>query len=76
MAQTDLRHVFFRQLTIYGSTMGTKADLFDILDHVAKGRLKPVIDSQIAMTRDAIVAAHERLEARGPFGKILVIPAT
>ena len=76
MAQTDLRHVFFRQLTIYGSTMGTKADLLDILDHVAKGRLKPVIDSQIAMTRDAIVAAHERLEARGPFGKILVIPAT
>jgi len=73
-ATTDLRHVFFRQLTIYGSTMGTRADLFDLLDHVGRRSLRPIIDSQIPLTREAVVAAHERLEARGPFGKILVVP--
>src|SRR5262249_55222909 len=41
-ARTDLRHVFFRQIEILGSTMGTRSDLLAILDHVAAGRLKAV----------------------------------
>ena len=39
-ARTDLRHVFFRQLEILGSTMAPKGDLFPILDHVGAGRLQ------------------------------------
>src|SRR5262249_54283439 len=34
-AKTDLRHVFFRQIAILGSTMGSKAMMFPILDHAA-----------------------------------------
>ncbi len=40
-ARTDLRHVFFRQLEILGSTMGPKGDLFPLLDLAGAGRLRP-----------------------------------
>jgi NADPH:quinone reductase-like Zn-dependent oxidoreductase len=56
-ARTDLRHVFFRQLEILGSTMGQKGDLFPILDHVAKGRLRPVVDRVMPLAEAR--AAHE-----------------
>ena len=35
----DLRHVFFRQVEVLGSTMGPKGDLFGILRHVEAGKL-------------------------------------
>ena len=33
----DLRHIFFRQVEVLGSTMGSKADLLAVLGHVAAG---------------------------------------
>lgn len=71
-AETDLRHVFFRQLSILGSTMAPKGDLFPILEHVVQGRLKPVID-RVMPLRDAR-EAHELLESSGSFGKIILKP--
>jgi NADPH:quinone reductase-like Zn-dependent oxidoreductase len=71
-ARTDLRHVFFRQIEILGSTMAQKGALFTVLDHVAAGRLRPVIDRQMPLW-DA-VAAHRLLEGRGAFGKIVLLP--
>ena len=71
-ARTDLRHVFFRQLQILGSTMGPKGDLFTILDHVAAGRLRPVVD-QVYPFAEA-PDAHRRLEDRAQFGKIVLTP--
>jgi len=41
---TDLRHVFYRQLSVLGSTMGTAGELVQVLRHVAERRLRPVID--------------------------------
>ena len=41
---TDLRHVFFRQLSILGSTMGTAAELVQVLRFVGEGKLRPVVD--------------------------------
>ena len=69
-AQTDLRHVFFRQLQILGSTMGPKGDLFTILDHVEAGRLRPVLDRTYPLEEAAM--AHQRLEQRSQFGKIVL----
>jgi NADPH:quinone reductase-like Zn-dependent oxidoreductase len=69
-AKTDLRHVFFRQLQIFGSTMARKGDLYTILEHVAAGWLRPVIDKVFKLA-DAR-AAQERLEHREQFGKIIV----
>jgi NADPH:quinone reductase-like Zn-dependent oxidoreductase len=71
-ARTDLRHVFFRQLEILGSTMAPKGDLYPILDHIAAGRLQPVIDR--VMPLDEAQAAHRLLESRAQFGKIVLKP--
>jgi NADPH:quinone reductase-like Zn-dependent oxidoreductase len=71
-AKTDLRHVFFRQLSILGSTMGSKGSLFTILDHVAAGRLKPVVDRTLPLAQAA--EAHRLLDERAQFGKIVLIP--
>jgi NADPH:quinone reductase-like Zn-dependent oxidoreductase len=71
-ARTDLRHVFFRQLEILGSTMGPKGDLFPILDLVGAGRLKPIVDKIMPLA--AAQEAHRLLQGRAIFGKIVLTP--
>jgi NADPH:quinone reductase-like Zn-dependent oxidoreductase len=71
-ATIDLRHVFFRQVEILGSTMGSKGDLLRILPHFASGALRPVIDRVLPLERAA--EAHTLLEERKAFGKIVLTP--
>jgi NADPH:quinone reductase-like Zn-dependent oxidoreductase len=71
-ARTDLRHVFFRQIEILGSTMGAKGDLFDILALIGAGRLRPVVDRTMPLA--SAQAAHRLLEERAAFGKIVLLP--
>ncbi len=66
----DLKHVFFKNLSILGSTMGSKADLIRIVQLVAEGKLRPVIDSVLPM--EEYPHACERVERREVFGKIVV----
>jgi NADPH:quinone reductase-like Zn-dependent oxidoreductase len=68
----DLRHIFFRQIEVLGSTMGSKADLLAVLAHVAAGRLSPVVHG--AMPLAAAADAHRLLENRGAFGKLVLEP--
>jgi NADPH:quinone reductase-like Zn-dependent oxidoreductase len=69
-ARTDLRHVFFRQIAILGSTMGSKSVLFDVVDHVRAGRLRPVVDRVLPLADAA--EAHRVLEEREGFGKVVL----
>lgn len=69
-ATTNLAHVFFRQLEILGSTMGTKADFPRMLNLVEKGELAPVVD-RVFPLEDAPLA-HARLEQREQFGKVVL----
>jgi NADPH:quinone reductase-like Zn-dependent oxidoreductase len=66
----DLRHVFFRQIEILGSTMGPKGALFGILEHVKAGTLRPVVDRVLPLWQAA--EAHRALESREAFGKIVL----
>ena len=68
--EIDLRHVFFRQIEILGSTMGSKASLFRILALAEAGALKPVVDRVLPLW-DAR-AAHAVLESRAAFGKVVL----
>ncbi|MCP5468280.1 MAG: zinc-binding dehydrogenase [Deltaproteobacteria bacterium] len=69
---TDLRQIFFRQIQVLGSTIGSRGSQFEILRHISSGKLKPILDQEFAL-KDAH-AAHERLEAGKQFGKIVLIP--
>jgi NADPH:quinone reductase-like Zn-dependent oxidoreductase len=66
----DLRYLFTRQLSILGSFMGSKAELYSVLELVRRGLLKPVIDTVMPLERAR--EAHERLERREQFGKIVL----
>jgi NADPH:quinone reductase-like Zn-dependent oxidoreductase len=68
----DLRHIFFRQVEVLGSTMGSKADLLAVLDHVVAGRLSPVVHEVMPLARAA--DAHRLLEARAAFGRVVLEP--
>jgi NADPH2:quinone reductase len=65
-----LHRIWWKQLTIYGSTMGTKADFEGAYELVASGKAQPVID-EVFPLEDAR-AAHERMEAGEQLGKIVL----
>ncbi len=67
----DLRTVFFKQLEILGSTMGSKGDLAAALPLMRDGRLRPVIDRVMPLWDAA--EAHRILERREAFGKIVLV---
>lgn len=64
-----LHRLWWKQLDLLGSTMGTNADFAGAYDLVAAGAT-PVIDSVFPL--DQARAAHERLESGRQFGKILL----
>ena len=72
--QFDLRTLFGRNITVQGTRMGRKSGLTDVLNHVEAGRLTPVIDSVYPLSDAA--KAHQRMESRQNFGKIILIPNT
>ena len=65
-----LHRVWWKQLTILGSTMGTKADFEGAYELVASGRARPVLDEVVPLAE--IRAAHARLEAGEQLGKIVL----
>ncbi len=65
-----LHRIWWKQLSILGSTMGTKADFEAVYELIASGRARPVVDE--VFTLSEIGAAHERLEAGEQLGKIVV----
>jgi NADPH:quinone reductase-like Zn-dependent oxidoreductase len=71
-ARTDLRQVFYRQLSILGSFMGSKAELLDAMKFIESGEIRPVVDRSFPLAEAR--KAHELMEDRGQFGKLVLIP--
>ena len=69
-AQTDIRQVFYRHLTILGSFMGSKAELLEAMKFVETGRIKAVVDQVLPLAEAR--RAHEMMEDRAQFGKIIL----
>jgi NADPH:quinone reductase-like Zn-dependent oxidoreductase len=65
-----LHRVWWKQLTILGSTMGTKTDFEGAYDLIASGRARPVVDDVFPLGE--IRGAHARLEAGEQLGKIVL----
>ncbi|HSK16782.1 MAG TPA: zinc-binding dehydrogenase [Gaiellaceae bacterium] len=66
----NLHRIWWKQLTILGSTMGTREDFAGVYDLVASGRAKPVVDRVFPLAEAA--AAHEHLEAGRQLGKVVL----
>lgn len=64
-----LHRLWWKQLTIYGSTMGTKQDFEGAYELVKSGRVRPIIDTVLPL--EEARAGHERMEAGEQFGKIV-----
>lgn len=69
---TDLRHVFWKQLSILGSTMGSPAEYRSVMAQVFRGELRATVDRVLPL--EEARAAHERLESGGVFGKLVLRP--
>lgn len=61
-----------RNLSILGSYMGRRSELYPILKLVSERKLKPVIDSVMPLSH--CTRAHARMERREHFGKLVMLP--
>lgn len=68
----DLKVLFYKRLSLLGSTMGSKGDLFRILQLVEEGKLKPVLDRTLPLEQAA--EAHALLADRKAFGNVVLLP--
>lgn len=68
----DLRVLFYKRISLLGSTMGSKGELFRVLKLVEEGRLKPVLDRALPLAQAA--DAHRLLEQRAQFGNVVLVP--
>ena len=68
----DLNVLFGKHLTLLGSWMGRRRDMADVLAHLASGALTPSVDAVMPLADGR--KAHERIEAREHFGKIVLVP--
>jgi zinc-binding alcohol dehydrogenase/oxidoreductase len=66
----EVRRIFWKQIAVLGSTMGTPREFQEMLGLFGPGGLRPVID-QVFPLADA-PAAHRRMEEAGQFGKIVL----
>lgn len=70
--RTDLRFLFAKRQSLLGSFMGTLSDLHKVLKFVFRKQLHPVIDRVYPLSE--IRAAHQRLENKEQFGKVILLP--
>ncbi|MDZ7745428.1 MAG: zinc-binding dehydrogenase [Halobacteriales archaeon] len=70
--EVNIADLFWQQYDILGSTMGANADIDAVLDLVWDGTFEPQIRDVLPMSE--VAQAHEMLEEREGFGKVVVVP--
>ncbi len=74
LVEVDLRTLFWRQASIRGSMMSSPSEFDEVLGHLAAGRLRAVIDTELPFERAA--EAFRRFDAGDLFGKVVVAGPT
>jgi len=70
--ETDVRRIFWNQLSVIGSTMATPGEVDDVLSLVWDGTFDVRVRDVLPMSETA--TAHEMIENREGFGKVVVVP--
>ena len=66
------RKIFWNQLNIMGTTMGSDIDFGEMLKFVSKHQIKPVIDEVFRLEK--AVKAFEKMNAGNQMGKLVLVP--
>ncbi|MFI9205070.1 zinc-binding dehydrogenase [Streptomyces sp. NPDC053048] len=66
----ELTRIFFLELNVVGSTMGTKEELADLLSFCAATGVRPVIDSVLPLDRAR--EGFEKMSSGDLFGKVVL----
>ena len=69
-----LPHLFIKNISVLGSTMGPRSALEPIFERVASGTFRPVLDRSMPLSE--VREAHELLEGRQVNGKLVLIPGS
>jgi NADPH:quinone reductase-like Zn-dependent oxidoreductase len=72
IGETDIRIVFWKQISIIGSTMANRREFTEVMTQLFRGNLRPIVDSVMPLADGA--AAQEKLAAGKQFGKIVLVP--
>ncbi|MCK4710068.1 MAG: zinc-binding dehydrogenase [Gammaproteobacteria bacterium] len=70
IVETDIKVIFWNQLSIIGTTMASCHEFNKVMQLVFNGKLKPVIDSIFPLEEAA--AAYQRLQDGEHFGKVII----
>jgi NADPH:quinone reductase-like Zn-dependent oxidoreductase len=65
-----VRRIFWKQLTVLGSTMGTPKEFDEAVKLYSSGGLRPVVDRVFPLSD--VQAAHKRMEEAEQFGRIVL----
>ena len=71
-SQLEARKLFWNQLQLIGTTMGSDADFLQMLQLVKKHQLKPILDQVFPL--EQAVEAFDRMKEGRQFGKIVLVP--
>ncbi|MCA4900551.1 MAG: zinc-binding dehydrogenase [Bacteroidota bacterium] len=69
-ASIDIRKLFWKQLTVHGTTMGTRDEFLSLLEFIESRKVKPVIDRVYEM--GDVGEAFARMQEGSQFGKIVL----
>jgi len=72
IANIDLRFLFYKHITLYGSFMGQKNELIELMKFFENGKLRAIVDTVLAI--EDIKEAHNIIEERRQFGKVVIKP--
>jgi NADPH:quinone reductase-like Zn-dependent oxidoreductase len=72
IGETDIRVVFWKQVSIIGSTMSSNAEFHDVMRELFRGRLHAIVDAVMPLAEG--VDAQRRLAEGKQFGKIVLTP--
>jgi zinc-binding alcohol dehydrogenase/oxidoreductase len=70
ITEISTRMLYWKQISIHGSTMGTRDEFLSMLDFLESRSLKPVLDKTFALNQ--INEAFNRMESGHQFGKIIL----